>query len=434
VQELLSTEVGDKTDGALRRLLLASSLGSVIENYDFFLYAFTAPIAFDAVFFPRLDPIPGLVAVYATFAIGFVARPLGGVVFGHYADRIGRKAILTLTLLIMGATSVLIGCVPSYRTIGIAAPIALVVLRFLQGFAFGGEYMNAVTLNLESAPLRRRGFFASWVNASGPAGIILAVGLVSVLTFCFGTAQFQSWLWRVPFLLSVVLAGVGTYVRVRLDESVLFKAVQSENRIIPLPLLMVFRRWKTSTALAVAVNMVHSSFYYLVTVFVLGYLVKERGVSQTGVTTGTMIANIMEIVTVPVIASFSDRWGRRPFLIAGIILAAVWFPFYFQLVDQRNVLLLVVALLVSGGVIHALMFAPEAAFTAELFPTEVRVSGASLGKQLGIIFGGGIAPLIATSLISRTGSFVPIIAYFEGIALLSFVGVMLAPENFRRPL
>jgi MFS family permease len=177
-------------------------------------------------------------------------------------------------------------------------------------FAFGGEYMNAVTLNLESVPPGRRGFLASWVNASGSAGIILAVGLVSLFTLCFGTAQFQNWLWRVPFRLSVVLAGLGTYVRMRFDESRLFKAVQSEKRIVTVPLLCVLRGWKTSTALAVGVNMVHSSFYYLTTVFVLGYLVKERGVSETGVTTGTAIANVIEIVTVPLIASFSDRWGR----------------------------------------------------------------------------------------------------------------------------
>jgi MFS family permease len=421
-------------DKSFRRLLLASSLGSVIENYDFFLYAFTAPIVFDAVFFPKLNPAAGLVAVYATFAIGFVARPVGGVVFGHYADRVGRKAVLTLTLLIMGGASVLIGCVPSYATIGIAAPLLLVVLRFLQGFAFGGEYMNAVSLNLESAPASQRGFFASWVNASGPAGIILAVGLVSLLTFGFGTAQFQNWLWRVPFLLSVVLAGLGTYVRLQLDETTLFKTIRTENRIVSVPLLAVVRDWKRSTVLAIAVNMVHSSFYYLTTVFVLGYVVKEHGVSAIGVTTGTTIANVMEIATVPLIAACSDRWGRRPFIIAGIVLAALWFPLYFHLIEQKNIVLLLVALVVSGGVVHALMFAPEAAFTAELFPTEVRVSGASLGKQLGIILGGGVAPLIATTLISRTENFVTIIAYFEAIALFAFVGMLLAPESFKRTL
>jgi MFS transporter, MHS family, shikimate and dehydroshikimate transport protein len=231
----------ERTTPAFRRLVLASSLGSAIEHYDFFIYAFIAPIVFDVVFFPKLDPAVGLIAVYATFAIGFLARPLGGMVFGHYGDRIGRKTVLTLTLLIMGVASIAIGCLPSYPTIGVLAPILLVTFRFLQGFAFGGEYMNAVTLNLESAPSARRGFFASWVNASGPIGIIIATGLISLLTFYFSKDEFQSWVWRVPFLLSFVLVGVGVYIRLQVDESLLFKAAQTEHKIPEVPLLTVFR-------------------------------------------------------------------------------------------------------------------------------------------------------------------------------------------------
>jgi MFS family permease len=422
-----------RTTHAFRRLILASSLGSAIEHYDFFIYAFTAPIVFDAVFFPKLDPIAGLVAVYATFAIGFVARPLGGMVCGHYGDRIGRKTMLTFTLLIMGIASVLIGCLPSYVSIGILAPILLVVFRFLQGFAFGGEYMNAVTLNLESAPAARRGFFASWVNASGPVGIVLAAGLISLLTYFADKDQFQSWVWRVPFLLSFVLVGVGTYIRIKVDESLLFKAASAEKRIAKVPLLTVLRSWKTATVLAILVNMVHSSFQYIVTVFVLGYAVKQLGVSQTGVTTGTMFANIIELAAVPVLASCSDRLGRRPLIMAGIIVAAIWFPTYFQLVLQRDVLTLILALVVSG-IVHAVIFAPEAAFTAELFPTEVRVSGGSLGKQFGIVLGGGIAPLVATSLMGHGGTFTPVILYFEAMAVLGFIAILVAPENHKRSL
>jgi MFS transporter, MHS family, shikimate and dehydroshikimate transport protein len=429
---------GDLSDGrtspAFRRLVLASSLGSAIEHYDFFIYAFTAPIVFDAVFFPKLNPIAGLIAVYATFAIGFVARPLGGMVFGHYADRIGRKYILTLTLLTMGVASFLIGCLPSYLTIGILAPILLVSFRFLQGFAFGGEYMNAVTLNLESAPSARRGFFASWVNASGPAGIIIAAGLISILGYVYTRNEFQSWVWRIPFLLSFVLVGIGVYIRLRVDEPLLFQAVLAEKKVRKVPLLTVLRAWKKSTVLAILVNMVHSSFQYMVTIFVLGYAVKQLGVSQTGVTTGTMLANIVELLMVPLIAFYSDRFGRRPFIIAGIVLAAIWFPIYFQLIQQKDVVLFVFALVIAVGFIHALMFAPEAAFTAELFPTEVRVTGGSLGKQLGIIFGGGIAPLVATSLMRQGASFTPVIVYFEVMAVLAFIGILIAPENYKRAL
>jgi metabolite-proton symporter len=423
-----------RTTPAFRRLVLSSTLGSAIEHYDFFIYAFVAPIVFDVVFFPKLDPMVGLIAVYATFAIGFLARPLGGMVFGHYGDRIGRKTVLTLTLLIMGVGSVVIGCLPSYATIGMLAPILLVAFRFLQGFAFGGEYMNAVTLNLESAPTARRGFFASWVNASGPIGIILAAGLISLLTFSFSKEEFQSWVWRVPFLLSVVLVGVGVYIRLQVNESLLFKAVQAEHKIPKVPLLTVLSSWKKSTVVAILVNMVHSSFQYLVTIFVLGYAVKQLGVSQTGVTSGTMIANIVEMAAVPIVAFYSDRIGRRPLILAGIVLAAIWFPIYFHLVQQKDVLLLIIGLVVSVGFIHALIFGPEAAFTAELFPTEVRASGSSLGKQLGIVFGGGIAPLVATSLMGPTTGFTPVVLYFEAMALLALIGILFAPENYKRPL
>jgi len=294
--------------------------------------------------------------------------------------------------------------------------------------------MNAITLNIENAPAARRGFFASFVNASGPVGIVVAAGLVSLLTYAYGREQFQSYLWRLPFLLSFILVGIGTYMRLKMDESLLYKAVVAEKKITKVPFMTVLRSWKKSTVLAMLINMVHSAFQYLVTVFVLGYAVKQLGVSQVGVTTGTMLANIVEAAMVPLIAFYSDRFGRRPFIIAGIVLAAIWFPLYFKLIQQNDVLLLVLALVVAVGFIHALMFAPEAAFTAELFPTEVRVSGSSLGKQLGIIFGGGIAPLVATSIMGPSGSYMPVILYFEAMALLAFIGMLLAPENFKRAL
>jgi MFS family permease len=422
------------TTPAFRWLAFACTFGAAVEQYDFFIYAFTAPIVFDAVFFPKLDLMAGLIAVYATFAIGFLARPLGGIVFGHFADRIGRRIVLVLTLLLMGVATVLIGLLPGYATLGIVAPVALVAFRFLQGLAFGGEYMNAVTLNMENAPALRRGFFASLVNAAGPVGIIVAAGLVSLLTYAFGRDLFQSVLWRLPFLLSFILVGIGTYMRLVMDESLLYRAAAADRKVIAVPLMAVLRSWKTATLLAVLINMVHSAFLYIVTVFVLGYAVKKLGVSQVGVTTGTMLANIVEAVMVPVIAFYSDRFGRRPILIAGIVLAGIWFPIYFQMIQQKDALLLVLALVVAVGFIHAMMFAPEAAFSAELFPTEVRVSGSSLGKQLGIILGGGIAPVAATSLMGAGGGLTSVIVYFEAMAVLALIGMVLAPENSRRSL
>ncbi len=419
---------------AFRKLVVASSLGSVIEHYDFFIYAFTAPVVFDRFFFPKMDSTASMLAVYATFAVGFVARPLGGMVFGHYGDRLGRKAMLTITFALMGVASFLIGCLPSYDAIGLLAPIALVVLRFVQGFAFGGEYMNAVSLTLENAPSARRGFFASFVNASGPIGVILASGFIALLAFLSSPQNFAQWVWRVPFVLSLVLVLLGTYIRLQVDESTLFRAVQAAAARPKAPLLDVLRSWKSSVLFGCLANMVHSTFQYMSTVFVLGYAVKTLGMAPSNVTFGTMIANVLEMCMVPVIAAYSDRFGRRPFIALGILLAAAWYPIYFQLVATKDPTLLIMGLVISIGIIHALMFAPEAAFTAELFPTKVRVSGSSLGKQMGIILGGGIAPLVGTALMGSSGSFTPVILYFEAIAACAFIGILLAPESRQREL
>jgi MFS family permease len=419
---------------AYRKLVIASSLGSVIEHYDFFIYAFTAPIVFDRLFFPKMDSFASMLAVYATFAVGFVARPLGGMVFGHYGDQLGRKAMLTITFALMGVASFFIGCLPSYDSIGLAAPAVLVALRFVQGFAFGGEYMNAVSLTLENAPSARRGFFASWVNASGPIGVILASGFIALLGYVSSPQDFVQWVWRVPFVLSLLLVVLGTYIRLQVDESTLFKAVQASAMKTKTPLLDVMRSWKKSVLFGCLVNMAHSTFQYMSTVFVLGYAVKTLGMPGSSVTFGTMVANVLEMCMVPLIASYSDRFGRRPFIALGILLAAAWYPIYFQLVATKDPTLLILGLVVSIGIIHALMFAPEAAFTAELFPTEVRVSGSSLGKQLGIILGGGIAPLVGTALLGSGMGFSSIILYFEVIAACALVGIFLAPESAKHTL
>ncbi|SEA67557.1 MFS transporter [Paraburkholderia sartisoli] len=432
--DVISASAESHERGGTKRLLAAASIGTAIEHYDFFCYAFVAPVVFGVAFFPRMDSLTGTLAVYTTFAIGFIARPLGGMVFGHFGDRIGRKFVLLLTLLLMGGASFLIGCLPTYASAGLWAPALLVLLRFLQGFAFGGEYMNAVTLMLEGAPTQRRGLFASAINASGPAGIIAASGLIAMLTGVFGNQAFQEWGWRLPFLLSIVMVVIGTYVRSQVDESTLFRQLQASKQVARIPMLDVMRSWKIATFRAVLINMVHSSFQYLCTVFVLGYAVKQLGMSAAGITTGTTLANVVEFIAVPLLAMTSDKWGRRPLILLGIAVAAFWFPVFLHIVDARNIPLLIAGMVVSIGLVHALMFAPEAAFTAEQFPTEVRSSGGSLGKQLGIVLGGGCAPLVATALMGHGGSLTSVVWYFEAIAVCAFVVILLSPESSRRTL
>jgi MFS family permease len=419
---------------AFRRLAIVASLGSAIENYDFFVYAFTAPIVFERFFFPRMDPLAGTLAVYATFAAGFIARPLGGLVFGHYGDRLGRKTVLMTTFVLMGIVSFLIGCLPSYDTIGIGAPIALVVLRFVQGFAFGGEYMNAVSLTIENAPTARRGFFASWINAAGPVGVVAASGLIALLGGLVSREAFAIWAWRVPFLLSFVLVLIGTYARAHVDESVLFLAAKARATDERSPVTAVLRSWKAPVIQSCLVNMVHSAFLYMSTVFVLGFAIHALQMNVASIVSGLTVANLVEMCSVPLIASFSDKIGRRPFIIAGIVLAAVWYPIFFEILQSKSPLAIMGGFVVSVGLIHALMFAPEAAFSAELFPTKVRASGSSLGKQIGIVLGGGLAPLIGAALMGTGTSFTPVVLYFEAIAVLALIGVWLAPESMRKLL
>jgi len=419
----------EKASAAYRRLLIAGAFGTMIEWYDFFAYALIAPLVFDTFFFPKGDPLVGMIAVYATFAIGFVARPFGGVLFGHFSDRVGRKSVLMITLLFMGVASTLIGVIPSYATIGICAPIVLVVLRIMQGLALGGESVGAVVLILENAPTKSRGFYASFCNAAGPVGIICSSGLSTLLMAFYGRAGFQAWAWRIPFLLSFVLVLIGAYMRAHIDESFLFTGAVKQQRIQRLPIAMALKKWKKSILFAFDANLVHSSYNYLSTIFVMAYAIKKLSMSQAGVTSGFTIGNVFELFTVLVIAHFSDRIGRKPFLIVGSVCAAIYFPVLVYVMLLKNVVYLVIALTVSIGFVHALMFAPEAAFTAEQFPTEVRVTGASIGKQLGVVLGGGIAPLVATSLMGHGTSFMRVFWYFWGMVLFALVGIIFARES-----
>ena len=417
-----------------KRVVLASCFGTAIEWYDFFIYGFLGPLVFDQLFFPKLDPLIGTIAVFATFSVGFLARPLGGIVFGHFGDRIGRKSILMVTLLLMGVGTAAIGLLPTYDQIGIWAPIFLVSLRFLQGFALGGESVGALLLTVEGSPTGRRGLFGGVIQAAGPMGVILASLAVAIVAR-MPNAELLSWGWRVPFLLSFVLVLLGVYVRLRLEESASFKAAAEHHEIARMPVLEVLTNYMRPTLITFFIVMAETSFFYLTAIFSLSYGTKGLGLPRTTLTDAILIANCLALFTVPLFGVLSDRIGRRPAFLAGILATALYIYPFFLLMATKETLLVTAAITIALGLVHPMMFGPEGSFFAELFDTRVRFSGVSVGKQIGTVLGGGLAPLIGTSLLAwSNGSILPVVLYFVTLAVFAFVAAVMAHETKDRTL
>ena len=417
-----------------KRVVLASCFGTAIEWYDFFIYGFLGPLVFDQLFFPKLDPLIGTIAVFATFSVGFLARPLGGIVFGHFGDRIGRKSILMITLLLMGVGTAAIGLLPTYDQIGIWAPIFLVSLRFLQGFALGGESVGALLLTVEGSPTGRRGLFGGVIQAAGPMGVILASLAVAIVAR-MPNVELLSWGWRVPFLLSFVLVLLGVYVRLKLEESASFKAAAEHHEIARMPVLEVLTNYMRPTLITFFIVMAETSFFYLTAIFSLSYGTKGLGLPRTTLTDAILIANCLALFTVPLFGVLSDRIGRRPAFLAGILATALYIYPFFLLMATKETLLVTAAITIALGLIHPMMFGPEGSFFAELFDTRVRFSGVSVGKQIGTVLGGGLAPLIGTSLLAwSNGSILPVVLYFVALAVFAFVAAVMAHETKDRTL
>ena len=414
-----------------RRAVASAFVGTLIEWYDFFLYGTAAALVFNKLFFPTFNPTAGTIAAFATYAVGFFARPLGGAVFGHFGDKVGRKSILIVTLLMMGVATFLIGLLPTYDQIGIAAPILLVVLRFTQGLALGGEWGGAVLMAVEHSHAGRRGFYASWPQAGSPAGLILGTG-----AFAFFAArpepEFLSWGWRVPFLLGIALTGIGFFIRFRVRESPLFDALQKSKQGAEKPLLEVIRYHWRNVLLVIGCRIAENASFYVFTVFLLSYGTAQLGMPRSILLNAVLIAAGIEFFTIPLFGALSDRFGRRPIYMAGTIFLALFaFPF-FWLVNTKQPALIYVATAAMMAGAHSAMYAPQAAFFAELFGTRVRFSGASLGYQLSSPLAGGLAPIICTALIQTSqGHFWPVAIYLIVIGLISFVSTALAAETYR---
>ncbi|MGW2294236.1 MFS transporter [Streptomyces violaceorubidus] len=422
----------------LRRIVAASLIGTTIEWYDFFLYGSAAALVFNELFFPDSDPLVGTLLSFLTYAVGFAARPVGALVFGHYGDRLGRKKLLVLSLLMMGGATFAIGLLPTHATIGTAAPVLLTVLRLVQGFALGGEWGGAVLLVSEHGDARRRGFWASWPQTGAPAGQLLATGVLSLLTAVLSDAAFNSWGWRIPFLLSGVLVMVGLWIRLSVDESPVFKQAlaQAESRKAkaePLPLVAVLRYHWRDVLIAMGARMAENISYYVITAFILVYATTAADVSKQTALNAVLIASAVHFAVIPAWGALSDRIGRRPVYLLGAAGVGLWmFPF-FMLIDTGRFGSLLLAVTV-GLVLHGAMYAPQAAFFSEMFATRMRYSGASIGAQFASVAAGAPAPLIATALLSEYDSSTPISLYVIAAAVLTLFAVGVARETRHRDL
>ena len=415
---------------SVREVVIASLIGTAIEWYDFFIFGTAAALVFAQLFFPSVDPVIGTLYSFAIFGVAFIARPLGGLIFGHYGDKIGRKSMLVVTLLIMGGATTLMGLLPTYESIGIWAPILLVILRFLQGVAVGGEWGGAVLMAVEYSPGERRGFYGSWPQMGSPIGLFLST-VVFFLSSWLSQDQFLAWGWRLPFLFSIVLVGVGLFIRLKILETPAFSQIKESRTEAHLPMIDVLRNDLKNVLLATAIVFVTIGGFYVVTTFTLSYGTETLGVSRNVMLAGVIIAAISELVAIPLFAALSDQVGRRPVITLSAAFCTLFaFPF-FWLLDTRSPVLIWLAFAVMafamGGV-----YGPASSFIAELFGTRVRYSGASLGYQLSGVLSGAFAPLIATALLaSYGGASWPVALYLAALSLVSLVGAYLATETYR---
>ncbi|MGW0563274.1 MFS transporter [Streptomyces sp. NPDC003016] len=426
---------------SLKRIVAASLIGTTIEWYDFFLYGSAAALVFNELFFPESDPLVGTLLSFLTYAIGFAARPLGALVFGHYGDRLGRKKLLVLSLLLMGGATFAIGLLPTHTSIGTAAPVLLTVLRLVQGFALGGEWGGAVLLVSEHGDAERRGFWASWPQTGAPAGQLLATGVLAALTALLSDSAFLAWGWRIPFLLSGVLVIVGLWIRLSVDESPVFKAAlaQAEARkstsavAEKMPLVAVLRYHWRDVLIAMGARMAENISYYVITAFILVYATTAAELSRQTALNAVLIASAVHFAVIPAWGALSDRLGRRPVYLIGAVGVGLWmFPF-FMLIDTKSFGNLLLAVTV-GLVFHGAMYAPQAAFFSEMFATRMRYSGASIGAQFSSVAAGAPAPLIATALLHHYGGSTPIALYVIAAALVTVVAIGCAKETRNRDL
>src|SRR3954451_13544580 len=417
---------------ALRRVVAASMAGTVVEWYEFFLYASAATLVFGKLFFPNTgSELDGILAAFLTYAVGFIARPIGGIVFGHFGDKFGRKQLLQLSIILVGVSTFLMGCLPTFAQVGYWAPALLVVLRFAQGFAVGGEWGGAVLLVAEHSPNQSRAFWASWPQAAVPVGNMLATVVLLVLTGTLSDDAFLAWGWRVAFWLSAVVVLVGYYIRTKVTDAPIFLAAQEEVervKAVSYGVVEVLKRYPRGVFTAMGLRFAENIMYYLVVTFSIVYLKEQVHANTADILWWLLAAHAVHFVVIPQVGRLSDRYGRRPVYFVGALAAGTWGFFAFPMMDTANYLLIMSAIII-GLVIHAIMYAPQPAIMAEMFPTRMRYSGVSLGYQVTAIFAGSLAPSIAAGLLKAYDSSVPIALYLAGAAVITLIAVYFTRET-----
>jgi len=427
-----TTPVAPASKGSgLKKIVAASMVGTVVEWYEFFLYA-TATLVFGKYFFPATgNELDGIIQAFLTYAVGFVARPLGGIVFGQIGDKLGRKPTLQLTIIIIGVSTFLMGCLPGFATLGYLAPALLVFLRFIQGFALGGEWGGAVLLVAEHSPNKSRGFWSSWPQAAVPVGNLLATLVLFIMSNVLSSADFLSWGWRVAFWLSAVIVFVGYYIRTHVSESPIFleaKAQLEEDQSASYGVREVIRKYPKGILQAMGLRFAENIMYYLVVSFAIVYLKSVHKYDTSSLLLALLIAHVVHFLVIPQVGRLVDSWGRKPVYLVGAVTGATWPFFAFPMFDTRNPVIIVLAVTI-GLCLHAFMYAGQPALMSELFPTRMRYAGVSLGSQVTSIFAGSLAPLLATQWLKDTGSWLPTAIYLLVACAITTVAVLSLKET-----